>query len=296
MPEQSLRYSGWRPIRPHKPLFDVEEPVQATRFFDQLSFIGTTNVCCFVLETSEGLIQIDCMEPLEKHRDLIVEGYKQLGLDMNDLKAILITHGHGDHYGMSDWFRQQTGCTVYMSKIDYEFAQHDTRNRTGVLKWEINDYLEDGGSFRLGDTEVRTFWTPGHTPGCMSFVFPVTDEGRPHMVALWGGTGVPWTMSDKVDYLNSTLKFAKITEELGVDAEISNHPFVDKLCERLEIVRSICDGVPNPFVLGKDRYKYYERMFTDMCIDRMRQQAAEADKLLPPQPERLRPRKNEGKE
>ena len=287
---------SWRTPSPHRPLFDEKvEAFPATRFFDQLSFIGSPNVCCFVLETSEGLIQIDCMEPLEEHRDIIVEGYRELGLDPHDLKAILITHGHGDHYGMSDWFREQYGCTIYMSHTDYVFAQHDTRNRTGVLKWEINDYLEDGDVFRLGDGEVRCFSTPGHTPGCMSFIIPVTDEGRPHLVALWGGTGVPWTMSDKVDYLNSCQRFAEITEKMGVDAEISNHPFVDKLTERLQIVRNICDGVPNPFVIGKENYKYYERMFADMCFQKMKEQAAEADKLLPPQPERLRPRK-EGKE
>lgn len=287
---------SWRTAKPHQPLFGEKvEAYPATRFFDQLSFIGTPNVGCFVLETSEGLIQLDCMEPYEEHRDIIIEGYRTLGLDPHDLAAILITHGHGDHYGTADWFREQYGCTIYMSQTDYEYAQHDTRNRTGVLKWEINDYLEDGGIFRLGDTEVRTFATPGHTPGCMSFVFPVTDEGRPHMVALWGGTGVPWSMSDKVAYLNSTLEFAKITDELGVDVEISNHPFVDMLTQKLDIVRNICNGVPNPFVLGKEGYKYYERMFTDMCFEAMRKQASEADKLLPPQPERLPPRGTAGK-
>ncbi|MBQ7860539.1 MAG: MBL fold metallo-hydrolase [Faecalibacterium sp.] len=276
---------SWRTPKPHRPLFDAKVgPYPATRFFDQLSFIGTPNVGCFVLETDEGLILLDCMEPLEEHREMIVKGFEDLGLDLHDLKAILITHGHGDHYGRADWFREQYGCKIYMSRVDYEFAQHDTRNRTGVLKWEIYDFLEDGDVFRLGNTEIHAFSTPGHTPGGLSYIFPVTDEGVPHMVAMWGGTGVPYKMSAKVDYLRSTLYFAEMTEKFGCDAEIATHPFVDMGTQRLDIVRDICDGVPNPFVLGKAGYKQYEKMFTDLCLDAMAKQSAVVDPLLPPPP------------
>ncbi|RHP45661.1 MULTISPECIES: MBL fold metallo-hydrolase [unclassified Clostridium] len=279
--------ASWRTPLPHKPLFDQNvEPFPATRFFDQLSFIGTPNVGCFVLETSDGLILLDCMEPLDEHRDLIVSGFKQLGLDLKDLKAILITHGHGDHYGKADWFREQTGCKIYMSETDTAFAKQDTRNRTGVLKWDVDGYLEDDTWFPLGNTRIYCCQTPGHTPGGMSFIFPVTDEGRPHMVAMWGGTGIPYKMSDKVLYLESTLKFAEKTGQMHCDAEISTHPFVDKGTERLQILRTISDGIPNPFVLGEENYKYYEKAFTDNCLAAMKKQAKEADDLLPPQPVR----------
>ena len=73
---------------------------------------------------------------------------------------------------------------------------------------------------------------------------------------------------------------------MGCDAEIATHPFVDKGTQRLDLVRNICNGVANPFVLGKENYKYYERMFTDMCLDAMAEQAAQADPLLPPPPPR----------
>ena len=273
----------WRMAAAHKPLFGQKvDTFPATRFFDQLSFIGNPNVGCFVLETTEGLILLDCMEPLEEHKQVILEGLADLGLRPEDLKAILVTHGHGDHYGTADWFREQYGCKIYMSKVDYEYAQHDTKSRMGALQWEIYDFLEDGDCFQLGDAKIWCYSTPGHTPGGLSFIFPVTDEGRPHMVAMWGGTGIPYHMSDKIAYLKSTLYFAEATEEKGCDVEISTHPFVDKGTERLAMVRTITDGIPNPFVLGKENYKYYEASFTEMCLKALEKQAEEADKLLPP--------------
>ena len=135
----------WRKPNPHKPNFGEEAAnVPATRFFDQLSFIGNNIVGCFVLETSDGFILLDNMEPYQEHHDLIVKGISDLGLDIKDLKAILVTHGHGDHYGTADKFRQETGCKIYMSEVDYRFAQQDKRNRTGVLPWEVYDFLEIG--------------------------------------------------------------------------------------------------------------------------------------------------------
>lgn len=273
----------WRTPRPHKPLLGYSvEPYPATRFFDQLSFLGNPNVGCFLLETSHGLILIDCMEPCDEHNQIIERGIRDLGLDPVDLKAILITHGHGDHYGTANRFRDRYGCKIYMSKVDYEFARQDTTGPMGNLTWEVDGYIEDGDIFRLGETEVYAFSTPGHTPGCLSYVIPVTDEGRPHMAALWGGTGIPYSETARIQYLESCVRFARIGEKLQVDAAISTHPFVDKGIERLNVIRDIPDGVPNPFVMGRKGYRQYESMFLEMCLSTMKQRARQIDELLPP--------------
>ena len=213
---------SWRTHRTLRPDFEKQEPVvcPATRFFDQLSYIGDEIVGCFALETSDGIILIDCMNPDQRSIDLIEQGFRDLGLDIHQLKAILITHGHGDHY------------------------------------------LQDGELLTFGDTQIKAVFTPGHSIGCFSFIILVTDEGRPHRMALWGGSGI-LPDSNVEDYYQSLLRFSHICDTLQVDGEIATHPVLDMGLQRLELVRNIVDGVPNPFVLGTEGYHYYEQQFFD---------------------------------
>ena len=264
--ENAARRS-WRVVRHQKPNFEGAKPYPATWFFDNMAFIGDESVACFLVETSEGLILIDAMFPGQKYFDMIEQGIRDLGCRGEDLKAILITHGHFDHFGSADKLREKYGCKLYLSEIDNDLARSKPDKPYG-LAFDIDGYLEDGQDFTLGNTTIRCVMTPGHTEGCMSFIVPVYDEGRLHHLALWGGTGIIPT-ADKIAYLNSVEKFDKVCDEFEVDCEISNHPFVDNSILRLEVVRNIADGVPNPFVIGRDAYKRYEKMFYDMCKAKM---------------------------
>ena len=65
-------------------LFD-NTPLTSTKVFDNHYYIGTKSVVVWALQTSDGIILIDSI------------------WDNNDAQLIiddiLISHGHGDHYG-----------------------------------------------------------------------------------------------------------------------------------------------------------------------------------------------------
>lgn len=199
--------------------------------------------------------------------------------DISKLKTILITHGHFDHYGSADAIRKLTGAKIYMSKIDYECARTNADGGPGgPLPWEVDGFVSEGDVFTVGDTQIHAVATPGHSWATMSYIFNVTDEGRPHMTSLWGGTGVPRKLSDKLVYLRSCRHFAEWTERFCVDCEVTNHPFIDASLQRMEVLRTMHDGVPNPFVLGKENYKYYENSFEEMCLKAIEAQVHELEK------------------
>ena len=279
---EKTEYSGWRKLRPHRPnikpstppkdpsqiAYPVKDSVVPTKFFDRLSFIGDLFVGCFVVETTEGIIQIDCMWPDDRCVEMIEEGYRKLGLDINDLKMILVTHGHNDHFGKGAYFREKYGCKIYMSEVDYKLASTDgPHQHFQPMQYRPDGFISDGERIRLGDVEIIAVSTPGHSPGCLSYIIPVEDEGRKHKAALWGGTGIPKEPEMREKYLESVKRFSDICDKEQVDVEISTHPFVDCGLERMAICRDIVDGVANPFVIGKEAYKRYEQMFYDLCLD-----------------------------
>lgn len=254
--EKTNAFRTWRKPQYVPPFVMDVPPYPATRFFDQLSYIGDTNVGCFLLETSEGLVLLDCMNADERCLNIVEKGIVDLGYDPADLIAILITHGHGDHWGMSGTLREKYGCKLYMGEQDYYAALELPDSFPWRLNYPMDFYLEDMGEYRFGDTTITTVLTPGHTEGCMSFLIPVTDEGEPHLLALWGGTSL-LPSSDPEVYKNSVLRFSDICREKGVDGEIASHPFFDSTIERLNLVNNIAEGVPNPFIIGTENCVKY---------------------------------------
>lgn len=258
-------FRTWRKACPHKPGDpSVKAPaVPATRFFDNLSFIGNELVGCFLLETSDGLICFDNMEPDDA--EYIEQGIKDLGYNPASLKHILITHGHLDHFGNAAFFRKKYGTKLWMSERDEVWAKDidalPKKNVMVPLTFDMDGHLTDGMIFRMGDAEIECVLTPGHTPACTSFIFTVYDEGRPHVCALWGGTGPRRTLEENEQLLASIHTFWMRCAQRGVDVQISTHPFMDNSILRLQLCRELRDGVPNPFVIGQDGNQRFLMMY-----------------------------------
>ncbi len=267
-----LENKGWRPNKDHQYPFEkgerhhVKNPFEPTRVFDQMFFIGDEFCCSPVFETSEGLLMIDCMEPDDNYLQLIIDSIEKMGHSLEELKTILITHGHVDHWGKADYFRDHYGTKIYMSKEDEEYAHlPNTRSPVGPMHYNVDGYIEDGDVFTMGETSVKVYATPGHTIGCLSFIINVTDNSEPHKMALWGGEGLPKNHPDKYLFVESCDYFVEAIKKEGADGEISNHSFVDLTIPRLEICRNLIRGMAHPFVIGIDATVEYHLTNKYVC-------------------------------
>jgi metallo-beta-lactamase class B len=238
-----------------------------TKVFDQLYYLGMTSVGSWALATSAGIIQFDALDNTEEAQRIIVGGYKKLGLDPANIKYLVITHGHGDHYGGAKYLQDTYHPKVLMGAADWDMIAKipatNARGGPSTPKPTRDQDVTDGEKITLGDTTVTLYITPGHTPATISSIIPVTDHGQPHVVSFWGGTNLYVGAAALEQYRQSLARFIKIGQEAKVDGYISNHTyfdhsFTDGETDKFGQLKTRKTGDPHPFILGTDSFVRYE--------------------------------------
>src|SRR6202161_131926 len=175
------RPPGQRPPGPPERSTWHVEPVKV---FDNLFFFGQSEYAVWAITTSEGIIVLDTIFDYSGEEE-VASGMKKMGLPPANIKYAVVTHAHPDHDGGARFLQDHYGTRVIMSPADW-----DVLDRTNGTKPKRDLAATDGQKLTLGDTTITLYITPGHTPGTISTVFPVKDNGIPHLAALWGGVGL----------------------------------------------------------------------------------------------------------
>ena len=120
----------------------------------------------------------------------------------------------------------------------------------------------DGQKLTLGDTTLTLYLTPGHTLGTVSVPIPVKDNGKPHLVAEWGGTGFNFQHSRErfQTYVDSATRFGDIVANAGADGLIANHTNLDGSKIKIPVLANRKPGEENPYVIGKDAVRGYVKV------------------------------------
>jgi metallo-beta-lactamase class B len=120
----------------------------------------------------------------------------------------------------------------------------------------------DGEKLTLGDATLTPYLTPGHTLGTVSVLVPVKDNGAPHLVAEWGGTGFNFEHSREriATYMASAARFGGVVAQAGADALIANHTNLDGSKTKLPAAATRKAGQPNPYVIGNEAVKGYVKV------------------------------------
>ena len=261
-----------KPIVTKETIKEMEDMTFFThaKIFDDLLIIAQKQTNCFVLKTSEGLIVIDAIWPSEKAFDAIIDAIKDIGWNPDTIKKLILTHGHVDHTGCGRWFVDKYNAKTYLSKVDdIYWEEHPTKpNRPDTWKdYKIDVYLNDKDTITLGDKKIYVYSTPGHTPGCLSYIFPVIEDRKIHMAALWGGTTPPWAKKEVIQYLKSLDYFYNEAIHKKVDVALSNHTAVDNGLERIMYSEKRMDYMPNIYVIGQDGFKNFFNVFRTLSYD-----------------------------
>jgi metallo-beta-lactamase class B len=223
------------------------------KVFDNLYFLGMKEFSAWAVNTSEGIIIIDALFDYSVD-DEVAEGLKKVGLDPAKIKYVIISHGHSDHSGGAKYLQDSYNARVLLSAADWDLLDRGRGTRPAR-----DMVATDGQKLTLGDTTITMYLTPSHTPGTLSYLIPVKDNGRPHLVAEWGGTAFnfPRTPENFRIYVDSAARFGEIATKAGADAIISNHSEYDGSKEKIPALKNRKAGDPNPYVIGTDAVRRY---------------------------------------
>jgi glyoxylase-like metal-dependent hydrolase (beta-lactamase superfamily II) len=206
----------------------------------------------YLIDENDGLTLVDCGWKADDVFAALRDGLHALGHELADVRRVLITHHHFDHYGLAGTLRRAGVPELLMHARDWERAQlfasgraeHERQadawlTRNGFTpkdldegfagRWEVSEptrLVADGD--RIGRLEA--VWTPGHAPGHLCFADArsgklftgdhVLDPITPH-IGLWREIeGDPLG-----DYLASLAK----VRGRGIDGALPAHgePFPD---------------------------------------------------------------------
>ncbi len=131
-----------------------------------------------------------------------------LGIDPRSVTDLVLTHGHGDHYGtFIEQFRMMDNAgksmRLWASREEADGIQQDAQGNAwniagGLpmsqveLRERITDYFVYDQWYDFGNVQMMIIWSPGHTTGTTNMLFRVKNPADGQFVTFGyhGGYGV----------------------------------------------------------------------------------------------------------
>jgi hydroxyacylglutathione hydrolase len=150
-----------RPALPDVRCFSVG-PIQENAYFVRADADAT------------GALLIDPGEEAQR----LLDGAQALGVD---IEAILITHCHFDHIGAVAPVARATGAPVYCPEIEVPVL-------ADIMKWTMSGFgpfeswqaertVAGGERLALAGLDIEVIFTPGHSPGHVTYAISRAAEG-----------------------------------------------------------------------------------------------------------------------
>ena len=223
--------------------------LKPTKIWGNLYFVGTRAVSTHLIDTNDGLMILDPGYAEDLH--IVLNNIRELGFQTEDIKYIVVSHGHYDHMDSVSELVAITHAKTFIGKGDLPLLTGETYHYP-IKSFEPDVLLEDGDVISLGNTNITCIATPGHTDGTMSFFFDVTDGERVYRAGMFGGAGSNTLRKDfmlehNIPFSARNTMVESILKIKGERVEIflGNHPENNKTEEKLNRLEN---SVTNPFI------------------------------------------------
>ena len=227
------------------------EPYKA---FDNVHYVGICWVSAWLITSPNGHVLIDTL--YGSYTGQMLANIRALGLEPQDIKLVVVTHGHFDHAGGIAQLKSELapGTRFAMTKEGWREAKEDSVShpRFPWVMIEPDIELTDGQTITGGDIAIQAFETPGHTMGTASFAFDARDGARSYRAFTVGGLGLNRIRGpEQVEAFIASLKRIRTLTQDGprpVELHLSTHGFSTGLNEAKNLLKTRKSNDPHPLV------------------------------------------------
>jgi len=224
--------------------------IPLTQIFDNVWAIGNHYVVQYMVKMPDGVVAVDSGNSATEFSKFNYPALLSLGVSPSyPLKAIFLTHGHGDHDGGAQWALDNLGARSYIGSAD------NTLGAPAGKSYQPN--FIDSNDLSMRETSIggKTFWilpTPGHTPGSTSAVLEVQDWGQTKRVLINGGQSMTNSIPQVAQYLDSIERTYAMADVLAVDGVMTPHIYWDGEGEKLDQINATGRTNPSQNIYGHE--------------------------------------------
>lgn len=222
-------------------------PQEPFAIYGNTYYVGVHGLSSVLIASPAGHILIDGGTPQSAPQ--VIAHIRRLGFDIEDVRYILNSHVHFDHAGAIAELQRRSGAEVLTSAASVAVLKQGESNRDDPQYGDVLTYppvaaahlraVADGEVVRLGPLAVTAHFTPGHTPGGVSWTWTAIDGGKPaavvyaDSVSAYAADGFRYSGSAAYPQARADLErsFATLAA-LPCDVLISAHPDAGGLWER----------------------------------------------------------------
>jgi metallo-beta-lactamase class B len=230
----------------------------AFRIYGDLYYVGNRVVCCHLIDSGEGLILIDTGFPHTAKQ--LEESIESLGFKPENIRYILHTHEHFDHFGATRYLQVKYACKTFLHKDAAEVFRlhpHHTELQSSYCPdaalFIPDVQLSHGDTIEMGRTKITCIHSPGHSAGALTFLFEMCENDHVLKVGLCGVNGnLPLHVGRLLKYgipLETREQYLNTIEslrDLDIDITLDTHPRPNGLIERRAAMLE--NPLSNPFI------------------------------------------------
>ncbi|WXG41954.1 MAG: MBL fold metallo-hydrolase [Candidatus Freyarchaeum deiterrae] len=112
----------FREIKKNKPFYKIG--YNAYMVFQDKTSVNFNSCNCYLIKNNNKAVIIDpgCS------RDNLIQTLKEIRVEIKDIKSIILTHSHSDHYVLVNYLKEKAQSEVYIHHSDSEFLEDVSKN------------------------------------------------------------------------------------------------------------------------------------------------------------------------